>query len=555
MRNWFNKKNSITLVATLILLILSAIAYLHKPVQNIDYNTYKKLLQKDLFTKATIVGDKVILSTQKGEYAIIRSGIDIGELLHKVPVEIDESQSMTDVWIFLLFLTIFILFVLLFGKKRLPAKGANMQKPQDQEALPELLHGIKRREIKPVTSTVTFADVAGIEEVKEELGEIVDFLKNPQKYHAFGVKMPKGVLLAGPPGVGKTLIARAVAGEAGVPFFYQSGSEFVQIYVGMGAKRVRELFAAARQYAPSIIFIDEIDAVGKTRGMGRNDERESTLNQLLTQMDGFEESSNVVVIAATNQYDTLDNALLRAGRFDRRVFVSLPGIKERMAILQVHLKDKQHNVDMEALAKATVGFSGAALSTLVNEAAIYALRHKQEKITMEDFDAVKAKVLLGKKKLLTFTPYEKEIQATYQAARALCACWYEVEFEKVSMLDGFLMEMEHEITSKTRLLAKLKVYLAGYVASELYYHEIFTNCAEDIGKAKKVAEEMVQVYAMGDGIYAATIDSASLIDDAIEDLEEFLHKMQPAVEQLKERLMEKEVMNREDVGALVDAFL
>ncbi len=538
------------------LLILSAVAYLHQPVQNIDYNTYKELLQKDLFTKATIVGNKVVLSTNDATYAIIRSGIDIGELLHKVPVEIDDSEKLTDLWVLLLSLTAFILFFILFGKRRTVEKPSDIQNHHTpSEALPEMIPGLKNREIKPVTSDITFADVAGIEEVKEELGEIVDFLKNPQKYHAFGVKMPKGVLLAGPPGVGKTLIARAVAGEAGVPFFYQSGSEFVQIYVGMGAKRVRELFAAAKQYAPAIIFIDEIDAVGKARGTGRNDERESTLNQLLTQMDGFEESSNIVVIAATNQYDSLDNALLRAGRFDRRVFVSLPGIQEREAILSVHLKGKHYDVDIAALAKATVGFSGAALSTLVNEAAIHALRHQHTTITMEDFDAVKAKVLLGKKKLLTFTPYEKEIQATYQAARALCACWYEVDFEKVSILNGFLMEMEHEITSKTRLQAKLKVYLAGYVASELYYHEIFTNCAEDIRKAKKIAEEMVQVYAMGDGIYAAAIDSASLIDEAIEDLEEFLHKMQPAVENLKQRLMEKEVMSREEVGALVDAFL
>ncbi len=555
MRRWLNKKHSITLIATLMLLVLSAVAWMHKPIRNIDYNTYRDLLQKDQFTSATIAGNRVLLKTEDGEYAIIRSGIDIGELLHRVPVEIDESQSLSEAWVLLLTLVVLILFFLLYGKRGGASKEQQVARGGEKEVFPELLQGLRNREIKPVTSRVTFADVAGIEEVKEELAEIVDFLKNPQKYHAFGVKMPKGVLLAGPPGVGKTLIARAVAGEAGVPFFYQSGSEFVQIYVGMGAKRVRELFAAAKAYAPAIVFIDEIDAVGKARGMGRNDERESTLNQLLTQMDGFEESSNIVVIAATNQYETLDNALLRAGRFDRRVFVSLPGIREREAILHVHLKGKAHAVDSAALAKATVGFSGAALSTLVNEAALHALRENRAQIVMEDFDAVKAKVLLGKKRLLTFTPREKEIQATYQAARALCACWYEVDFEKVGILEGFLMEMEHEITSKTRLMAKLKVYLAGYVASELYYDEIFTNCAEDIRKAKKIADEMVQVYAMGDGVYAAAIDSASLIDEAIEDLEAFLHKMQPAVERLREKLMEKEVLERSEVGALVDAFL
>jgi ATP-dependent metalloprotease FtsH len=455
----------------------------------------------------------------------------------------------------LLLLLGILFFALLYGKRMEFERRGRSIKPPKGEQVRDGAAYLSGGEILPVTSDVTFDDVAGIDEVKEELFEIVDFLKNPQKYHAFGVKMPRGVLLAGPPGVGKTLIAKAVAGEAGVPFFYQSGSAFVQIYVGMGAKRVRELFSVAKQHAPSIIFIDEIDAVGKARGAGRNDERESTLNQLLTQMDGFEENSNVIVIAATNQYEMLDNALLRAGRFDRRVFVSLPGIKERAAILQVHLREKRHNIKVDELAKATVGFSGAALSTLVNEAAIHALRNNAPYISMEDFDAVKEKVLLGKKKILSYSPKEREIQATYQAAKALCAYWYEVDFERVSMIEGFSVEMENEITSRTQLLAKLKVYLAGYVASELYYKEIFTNAAGDLKKAKKIAEEMVQVYAMGDGVYAAAVDSATLVDDAIEDLETFLYQMESAVEVLKKRLLEQETIDKAELGEIVRAFL
>ena len=252
--------------------------------------------------------------------------------------------------------------------------------------------------IEPQKSDVTFADVAGISEVKEELVEIVDFLKNPQKYKEFGIKLPKGVLLVGPPGVGKTLIAKAVAGEAGVPFFYQSGATFVQMFVGVGAKRVKSLFNKAKQNAPSIIFIDEIDAIGKVRGALRNDEREATLNQLLTEMDGFEKSEGVIVIAATNKVELLDDALLRAGRFDRRVYVELPGLDDREGILKIYLKNKPFKGDVREIAKMTVGFSGAALASLVNEASIYALNSNKKSIGIEDFLAVKDKVLAGKKR-------------------------------------------------------------------------------------------------------------------------------------------------------------
>lgn len=553
MRLLRNKRHLVTIVSALLLVGLSLVAYLYQPVENIDLNTYKRLLDQNRFTKAAIVGNRVILYTPEKSYAIIRSGIDIAELLHKVPVEIREPDSSRDMMLLLAFLIAVTLFAFLFGKKRVRSTHRRGRGEFERMEAERLTLG--QREIVPVTSEVTFADVAGIDEVKEELTEIVDFLKNAQKYRAYGIKMPRGVLLAGPPGVGKTLIAKAVAGEAEVPFFYQSGSAFVQIYVGMGAKRVRELFRVAKAHAPSIVFIDEIDAVGKARGSGRNDERESTLNQLLTEMDGFEESADVIVIAATNQYDALDNALLRPGRFDRRVFVPLPGIREREAILRVHLSQKSYDLDLAELAKNTVGFSGAALSTLVNEAAIHALRAKREHMTMQDFDAVREKVLLGKKRILSYSPQEREIQALYQAAKALCAYWYEVDFEKVSMVERFLVEMEHEIVSRTRLHAKLKVYLAGYVASELYFEDIFTNCAEDIAKAKRLAEEMVQDYAMGDGVYAAPVDNAALIDEAIEDLEQFLHKMEPAVHALQKELLEHETMTRAQLQGVVDAFL
>jgi len=270
---------------------------------------------------------------------------------------------------------LFILMGLAFGlqkykskiKRYIPANKYQMELEESLEIKDDA--PVQQNEtIQAAKSNIKFKDVAGIEDVKAELEEVVDFLNNPKKYSKYNVSLPKGVLLVGPPGVGKTLIARAVAGEANVPFFYQSGASFVHIYVGMGAKRVKELFNQAKAKAPSIIFIDEIDAVGKSRGMGSNDEREATLNELLTQMDGFSGNTGVMVIAATNKIEVLDEALLRAGRFDRRVFLTLPSKEDRFKILELYLKGKKTNFDVEKLALDTSGFSSAALSTLVNEA-------------------------------------------------------------------------------------------------------------------------------------------------------------------------------------------
>ena len=251
--------------------------------------------------------------------------------------------------------------------------------------------------IKPVSSNITFKDVAGIKEIKEELEEIVDFLNNPKKYQKFGVKLPKGVLLVGPPGVGKTLIARAVAGEAQVPFFYQSGASFVHIYVGMGAKKVRELFSSAKINAPSIVFIDEIDAVGKMRSGKSNDERESTLNELLTQMDGFDGESGVIVIAATNKIEVLDDALLRAGRFDRRLYVGLPNMEDRRKILELYLKDVKYEINIQKLSNETSGFSSAALATLVNEALLNMIKNNNQSLSENDIEIAKKQARVWKK--------------------------------------------------------------------------------------------------------------------------------------------------------------
>ncbi|MEA3383100.1 MAG: AAA family ATPase [Campylobacterota bacterium] len=344
--------------------------------------------------------------------------------------------------------------------------------------------------IEPIQSNITFNDVAGISEVKAELEEVVDYLNNPKKYQKYGVSLPKGVLLVGPPGVGKTLIAKAVAGEADVPFFYQSGASFVHIYVGMGAKRVKDLFTIAKAKAPSIIFIDEIDAVGKSRGIGANDEREATLNELLTQMDGFDSKSGVMVIAATNKIEVLDDALLRAGRFDRRVFLTLPNKDDRLKILNLYLKNKKFNFDIEILSKDTSGFSSSALAALVNESLLHMIKRDGTSILDEDIEFAKQKIQFGKKQINILTSEQKDILATYQAGKAF------ISKTKVSLFDSGVSNEELIYPSKTKLENKIKNYLAGTVTLEVIKNEPFAIFPEELKEAYNIADEMVDIYKM-----------------------------------------------------------
>ena len=550
MPNFKNKKLIYIIIASLFLLILFTFAYIKNQAQSINYETYQLLLSSNSIKSATVDGDEIILNTDSGaKYKIVKAGVDIKALVKKVPLNIAENSTfISDLASgIILFLMIFA-FILYLRKKDMQARSKIEEKITKQQALD--IDNFMSTPIKPVVSNITFKDVAGIKEVKEELTEIVDFLRNPSKYKNFGIKLPKGVLLVGPPGVGKTMIAKAVAGEANVPFFYQSGSSFVQIYVGIGAKRVRELFAYAKKYAPSIIFIDEIDAVGKARGGLRNDERESTLNQLLSEMDGFEDSSGVIVIAATNKIEVLDEALLRSGRFDRRVFVSLPDKIEREAIINIYLKDKKHRVNSKNIAEITVGFSGAAISTLVNEAAINALKRGSNVIEESDFYAVRDKVLLGKKKILSFSKEEKEIQALYQSAKALCAYWFDVSFDKVSIVSDGIKDIDKEIESRSAMLSKIKVYLAGMTATELFYQDKFSNALNDLQKAKDLANLMVEKYGMGNSIYPNKLDSANILEEAKEDVKKFLERYENALVLIKEKMLKDEIVTKEELKSI-----
>ena len=546
-----NKKLIITVFAFLILVILFIAAYLKNSPTPIDLSTYENMLKENVIKKASIEDEVVVLYTDSGKYSIVKDGVDITSLLQKVPVEISNGERVgEEVVFFLLFISILIILIL-FGKS---AKEKSEPQRQNEKNKMESfeLESLMPLHIKPAVSKITFDDVAGIESVKEELYEIVDFLKNPSKYKKFGISLPKGVLLIGPPGVGKTMIAKAVAGEANVPFFYQSGASFVQIYVGMGAKRVKELFSYAKKFAPSIIFIDEIDAVGRARGGMRNDERESTLNQLLTEMDGFEESSGVIVIGATNKIEIIDEALLRAGRFDRRVFVPLPDLKDRIKILEIYLRNKPHNVDIEEIAKMTVGFSGAALSTLVNEAAINALRHNRDKIEMRDFQEVKDKVLLGKKKVLSFSEEEKKIQALYQAAKAISAYWFEIDFDKIGIVGDSIKEVEREIESKSQMISKIKVFLSGSVACKIFLNEVYSNAKEDIAKAKILAKVMIEQYAMGESLTANPAEIEKILQEAQKEVKKFLEGMKEPIFKISQIILKQESVSKSELKKVIN---
>ncbi len=361
----------------------------------------------------------------------------------------------------------------------------------------------------------TFADVAGLKEEKEEVAELIDFLKNPKKFTRLGARIPKGVLLVGPPGTGKTLLAKAIAGEANVPFYYISGSDFVELFVGVGASRVRDMFKEAKRTAPCLIFIDEIDAVGRQRGTGiggGHDEREQTLNQLLTEMDGFGANEGIIIIAATNRPDVLDKALLRPGRFDRQVTVNLPDANEREAILKVHAKNKIFNddVNLKNLASRTPGFSGADLENLLNEAALLAVRRDRDDISMDEIDEATDRVILGPAKTTRkITDKEKKLVSLHEAGHAVIGLKLEDAevVHKITIIPrgfagGYTMMLPKEdkisVVTKSEMLAQITGLLGGRVSEEHFLHEMSTGASDDFKKATRLARSMVTEYGMSD---------------------------------------------------------
>jgi len=452
--------------------------------------------------------------------------------------------------------------------------------------------------VDPEKVRVTFDDVAGIDEVKEELKEVVDFLKNPRKFQKIGARIPRGVLLYGPPGTGKTLLAKAIAGEAGVPFFSISGSDFVEMFVGVGAARVRDLFANAKRNAPCIVFVDELDAVGRHRGAGLgggHDEREQTLNQLLVEMDGFDPNQGVILIAATNRPDILDPALLRPGRFDRRIAVPQPDVRGREAILKVHVRGKPlgKDVDLEVLARRTPGFVGADLANLVNEAAILAARKGKDVIEMEDFEEAIDKVIAGpERKHIIISEREKRIIAYHEAGHALVAKVLPNSdpIHKISIIPrggvalGYTLQLPAEdryLLTKQELMARLSILLGGRVAEEVVFKDVTTGAHDDLKKATEIAREMVCEYGMSELLgpltlgrkhkevflgrdiaedrnyseeiaYAIDREVRALIDQAYERAKDIIVRYREKLDALAKELMEKEVLGREDIERILD---
>ena len=444
---------------------------------------------------------------------------------------------------------------------------------------------------------VTFKDVAGVDEPKEELQEIIDFLKEPQKFQRLGGRIPKGVLLMGPPGTGKTLLARAISGEASVPFFTISGSDFVEMFVGVGASRVRDLFEQGKKNAPCIVFIDEIDAVGRQRGAGLgggHDEREQTLNQLLVEMDGFESNEGVILIASTNRPDVLDPALLRPGRFDRRIVVSLPDIRGREGILKVHSARVpfESDVDLSIIARGTPGFSGADLANLVNEAALSAARHSQKNVRMEDFEQAKDKVLMGaERRSVIMTPDEKRTTAYHEAGHAVVAALLEKAdpLHKVSIIPRgmamgvtmLLPENDRHTHDRDYVEAMIAVKMGGRLAEEIFLGQVTTGASDDIQKATDLARRMVCEWGMSEVLGPLSFDRAGhevflgrdlaarkdysestaeaidaevhrIVDDAYHRAKELLEKNRDRLAAVAEALLEREVLNSAEVQLVLE---
>ena len=509
-------------VIVLVIMLLNATLFpmmWETPVQEVDYTTFMSMTYDDNIGLVQIDTDEIIFTdkVQENFYKTvpIPSDMDLVNRVYEHGGQLSSidtgGQTNSLLYILLSWILPFLPFLVIgyFLNKRMKnAVGGS-------DGMMFGMGGNSGAKVYVPSSTgIRFADVAGEDEAKELLGEIVDFLHDPEKYRSIGAKLPKGALLVGPPGTGKTLLAKAVAGEANVPFFSIAGSEFVEMFVGRGAAKVRDLFKQANEKAPCIVFIDEIDTIGKKRDgqFSGNDEREQTLNQLLTEMDGFDGSKGVVVLAATNRPDSLDPALLRPGRFDRRIPVELPDLQGRIDILKVHAKKIRlaEDVDFESIAKTAAGASGAELANIVNEAALRAVRSGRQYATQEDLQESVEVVIAGyQKKSRVLSDEEKKIVAYHEVGHALVAAMqtHSAPVQKITIIPrtsgalGYTLQVDdgdHFLMSKDELLNKIATYTGGRAAEELIFHSITTGASNDIEQATKLARAMISQYGMSD---------------------------------------------------------
>jgi cell division protease FtsH len=594
----FLRQISLYLLITIILvMVIQGMYQSVEPVQQLTYSQLNALIRNNQVRTAVLIGDQSIQGTlrdgTKFESMVpVGKMAEVSDLLIEQNVDIEaQAPQGTSWWVALLpnIITL-IIFVGIWLFILNQMQGGNNR---------AMSFGKSRARLHTEDKTrVTFNEVAGVDEAKQELVEIVEFLKQPKKFADLGAKIPKGVLLVGPPGTGKTLLARAVAGEAGVPFFSISGSEFVEMFVGVGASRVRDLFDTAKKNAPCLIFIDELDAVGRQRGAGLgggHDEREQTLNQLLVEMDGFETNSGIIVMAATNRADILDPALLRPGRFDRKVVVDRPDLIGREEILKIHARNKPlHGVDLKVLARRTPGFAGADLENLLNEAAILAARKGQKKITMLECEEAIDRVVMGpEKKNRVLTEEDLEVFAYHEAGHAVVSYYlpHSDPVHKVSIIGRghaggytmYLPENERYVMTKSKLLDELTNMLGGRAAEILAFNEVSTGAQNDLERVTRIARKMVMEWGMSEKLgpltfghpggedlvflgrdisrdrnfseeVAATIDSEvrGIVEGCYQRALDVLSEHRDRLDAVVAVLKEKETINREEFLAIME---
>lgn len=568
-----------------------------KKEEKVGIETFVKQIQEEAVKEAFVQGDAVRITLkndvreimhkepQESLSALLKNYNVDPEKLKKVSVEVKDQASLFWFNAFITFVLPFAILAFFIYIMVRQVQGAN------NRALSFGSSRARRFDAKNMKHKVTFKDFAGAGEVKEELQEIIEFLRDPNKFTELGARIPKGVLLVGAPGTGKTLLAKAIAGEADAPFFHVSGSEFIEMFVGVGASRVRDLFSQAKKAAPSIIFIDEIDAVGRQRGAGlggSHDEREQTLNQILVELDGFEPNANVIVVAATNRPDVLDPALLRPGRFDRRVVIDLPNISEREEILTVHAQNKPlvQDLSLRRVAERTPGFSGADLSNLLNEAAIRVARQNRKEITLEDVLVSIEKVLLGpERKSHMMSEKEKKITAYHETGHALVSHILPdaPPVQKISIISrgqaaGYTLNMPTEdkhFKTKSEFTSELAVLLGGYIAEQLIFGDVTTGASSDLKKATRIARRLVTEYGMSEQLGQRTFGerddliflgrelaehrdysekSAELIDQEVarfmnaanQKAKDIISASREKMESIVTLLLEKETLEKED---------